>query len=654
MHGVEFRILGPVEASVAGRVVELGGRRSRQVLAVLLLNAGRPVSAERFIDTVWDNDPPTSVRTQLAIQISALRRAFREAGRDHDIIETTKTGYRLNDRATWIDAEEAERALVGAQTLTDREDAADRLRAALALWRGPAFAGLGTPGLDAAARRLGELRLNIAEELHDVELTLGRHRAQIAELTALVADQPLRERLRAQLMTALWRSGRQADALEVYQEGRRLLVEELALEPGPELRELQRAILTDDSRATVSESVGERESAGSVIPAELPADVSVFAGRTEQLARMHSFLTFGGSDVAPVLALAGTGGVGKSTLAIHVGHRVVDSFPDGQLYVNLHGSTPDVKPLEPAEALSRLLRSLGADPASIPVETDEAACRLRSLTDGRRLLVVLDNAVDVAQVVPLLPATPSCRVVVTSRRTLADLTGAVHERLDVLPETEAIGLLSQLIGPERVDRSAAAEVVRLCGQLPLALSVVASRLIRRPAWNLRMLADRLGSESRRLSELDTGDRAIRASFDVGYRELDAEQRRMFRLLGLLDHPDIAVGTAAALANIDDHSAEQLLDALVDLQLAESPDPGRYRVHDLLRLFARERAAIEDSAEERTAAVRRAARYDKDAPRCPSSGHAKPARTPRRPRPSTTRRPFAGTPRATVLAERTPS
>jgi DNA-binding SARP family transcriptional activator len=616
MHDLEFRILGPIDASVTGKTVKLGGRRSRQVLAGLLLHAGRPVSAERLIDTVWDDNPPASARTQLAIQVSALRRAFGKAGCDQEVIETTATGYRLNDQTAWLDAEAAEHALASAQALTDREDAADRLRTALSWWRGPALTGLSTPDLEAAARRLGELRLTIAEELYDVEFALGRHRALIGELTTLVAEEPWRERLRGQLMTALWRSGRQADALEVYEEGRRLLANDLGLEPGPELRELERAILANDSTPMPTRTgpitgpgrEQDNRDARHVIPAELPPDVPVFIGRAEQIARMHTLLTAEWPDLAPAFALAGTGGVGKSALAIHVGHRVIDSFPDGQLYVNLHGSTPDVKPLEPAEALSRLLRSLGVDEASIPRDADEAAGRFRSVTSGKRLLIVLDNARDVAQVTPLLPAGRSCRVIVTSRRILGDLTTAVHEQLDVFPETEAVRLLSQLIGPERFDPTAATEVVRLCGRLPLAVSVVASRLIRRPAWTLPMLADRLGSEAQRLRELETDDRAIRTSFEVGYRELDAGQRRMFRLLSQLDGADVPTGAAAALANLPDVPAERLLEVLVDAQLIESHVPGRYRLHDLLRLFARERAAEEDPAEERAAAVRRAAHY----------------------------------------------
>ena len=252
-----------------------------------------------------------------------------------------------------------------------------------------------------------------------------------------------------------------------------------------------------------------------------------FTGREAAIRRLRDLLASARPRPAPIAALAGPGGVGKSELAVHVGHLLADAFPDGQLYVDLRGSTPDVAPLEPAEVLGRFLRSLGAADGAVPAETDEAAARFRSMTNDLRLLVVLDNALDVGQVEPLIPAGQDCRTIVTSRRILGALPGAVHEPLEVLPEEDAIALLARLVG--RVDladpeqRQAAADVVRLCGALPLAVSIAASRLTSRPSWTLPTLADRLATTDhgcRRLSELQTEDRGVRASFQVSYQELD--------------------------------------------------------------------------------------------------------------------------------------
>lgn len=607
--GVDIRVLGPVEVTVAGRAASLGGRRSQQVLAALLMEAGRPVSAEHLIDTVWDDCPPASARTQLSIHVSTLRRAFAEAGCDQELIETTQNGYRLDDREVRIDLAEAERLQTEAQALSDLEEAADRLRAALALWRGTALQDLSTRALSASAQRLAELRLTIAEQLYDVELGLGRHRQAIGELTALVAEQPLREHLRALLMTALWRSGRPAEALACYRDGRSVLVDELGIEPGRELRELEQAVLTNSAPDPLAGTEP-------VVPAELPLGVPTFTGREPQVDRIRDLLTAAEPRPAVIAALAGPGGIGKSELAVHVGHLVAEAFPDGQLYVDLRGSTPDVEPLESSEALARLLRSLGAADGSIPVETDEAATRFRSMTSELRLLVVLDNALDAAQVEPLIPAGQSCRTIVTSRRILSTLAGAVHEPLEVLPEADAVALLSRLVGADRVGRpdtaqhQAALDVVRLCGFLPLAISIAASRLTSRPSWTLQTLAGRLGAAqqgdtSRRLAELQTDDRGVRASFQVSYQELGVPEKRMFRLINLLEVADVGVGVAAALADVDAETAESLLESLVDVQLLESHVPGRYRTHDLLRLFGRERAGAEDDEESRDSAVRRA-------------------------------------------------
>lgn len=586
----EVRILGPVEASVGGRPVGLRRPRTLQVLAALALSSGHAVPLERLIALVWDDDPPASARTQVSIHVSALRQAFERAGAT-SVIETTPVGYRLDDRLVRTDVDEAAHLLESAQAAAEPEQAVEQLRTALALWRGPVLAGTGSPGLRSAVQQWDEARLWAYEELYRHELDLGRGPEMVGALTRLVAENPLRERLRAHLMSALWQSGRRADALTCYQEGRQILVEELGVEPGRELRAAEQLILTAEPQT--------RHAA--VVPAELPADLPSFTGREPQVKRLVHQLT--SHDTSPVAAVAGLGGIGKSTLAVHVAHQAAATFPDGQLYIDLRGSTPGSRPLDPHEAQARMLRSLGVADGSIPKDVDEASGRLRSMTNGRRLLIVLDNAADTDQVRPLLTAGPTCRVLVTSRRVLAELPGATHEQLDVFSEAEGVRLMARLVEPEQLDLDAAGEVVRLCGLLPLAIALVAARLVARPSATLADLAARLRQEAGRLDTLRSGGTGLRASFELGYRELGPEHRRMFRLTGLLDGADLAVPVASALADLPSGRTAQLLEDLVDAQLLRATSPGRYVVHDLLRLYARERSEQEDP--DRIAALRRA-------------------------------------------------
>lgn len=600
---MEFRILGAIEASVDGRDVPLGGQRPRLLLAALLLNAGRTVGTEELVDAVWDTRPPSSARTQLAIHVSGLRKAFAAAGATARVIETAGHGYRLDTTEVQVDAVTAERLVGevrdGAAAPAPPAETVERLRSALALWRGKVLGGLRTPALEPAVRRLEELRLYAAEELFDIELAAGRHHELIGELSALLGEAPLRERMRAQLMTALWRAGRQAEALETYREGRRLLVDELGLEPGPDLRRLEEAILADDPPGAETDAGAPR-----AVPAELPGDIAAFSGRAAEARELRRLLARPGGG--PVV-IAGPGGIGKSALAVHVAHQARESYPDGHLYVDLHGATPDRKPVEPGEVLGRFLRSLGVAVAAIPADAAGAAALFRTETDGKRLLVLLDNAAGAAQVRSLLPGSRSCAVIVTSRAPLGSLDGAAHLRLDVLPAGDSVALLARTAGAERVraEPQAAETVVELCGGLPLALGIAGARLAARPHWPVRTLADRLGGERRRLAELAVDDQAVRTSFMVSYADLgDPDVARMFRVAFLLDGPEVSVPVAAAMAEVPPGRAEDLLDRLVDVQLAQARGPGRYRVHDLLRLFARERAAEEEPADARARGVRR--------------------------------------------------
>ncbi|WP_147268942.1 AfsR/SARP family transcriptional regulator [Sphaerisporangium album] len=605
---MDFKILGPIEVRAPhGKLIALGRRKQRVLLAALLLNAGKAIPSQRMLDWLWGEHAPATAESNLYTYISALRRVLGGPSR----IETGSNGYVLRVAPGEIDVTLFEElAAQGRQALSEgRNDVAlERLTRALGLWRAESvLEGLSLPApLRGEAARLERLRADVVDASLEARLALGRHGEVLADLEALTRRDPLNERLRAQLMLALYRSGRRADALAVYKGARETLAAELGIDPGPDLIRMHRRILADDPGLAPPRAVARHRV---FAPAELPIDVAAFTGRTPEIARLQTALTSAGPGFAIVVsAITGPAGIGKSELAVHVAHQVADRFPDGRLYVNLHGSTPEVAPLHPADVLARLLRSLG-DGAAVRADVDEAAARFRSLTDGKRLLLLLDNARDAAQVRPLLPASPTCRVLITARRMLTSLDAVAHLRLGVMAEDETLTLLSRLIGEERVaaDPWAARAVVRLCGGLPLAVRIAAARLIARPGLSLRALADRLAVEDHRLSELQADDQAVRACFMMSYRDLDAEGARVFRLLSLLGVPEVSVTVAAALAGRSEERTVDLLDHLADVQLLDASAPGRYRMHDLLRLFARERARQEDSEEDQAQAVRRALR-----------------------------------------------
>ncbi|WP_030548714.1 BTAD domain-containing putative transcriptional regulator [Streptomyces albus] len=595
---LRFTVLGPVRAWRGEEQLSAGSPQQRALLAALLLRRGRTATAAELVDALWGEEPPDAALAALRTYASRLRKSFGpEAG---TTLVSESGGYAIRVAPGGLDlavAEEYAQKAEKARHNGDRRSARDLLAAALDLWDGEPLAGLPGPYAEGQRSRLAEWRLQLTESRIDLDLEAGRHAEVISELTALTAEYPLRERLRAQLMLALYRGGRQAEALAVYADTRRLLAEELGVDPSGELQELHQGILeadggldaptaydTGDSGDTGD--TGGRSSRSVVRPAQLPAAVSDFTGRVSFVGELSEQLATAEGRVMAVSAVAGIGGVGKTTLAVHVAHAARERFPDGQLYVDLQGAGP--RPAEPEAVLGSFLRSLGCSDSAIPKSLDERSALYRSVLDGRRVLVLLDNARDAAQVRPLLPGTEGCAALVTSRVRMVDLAGAHLVDLDVMSPEEALQLFTKIVGVERVaaEREAALDVVAACGFLPLAIRIAASRLASRRTWTVSVLAAKLGDERRRLDELQAGDLAVKATFELGYSQLEPQQARAFRLLGLADGPDISLAAAAAMLDLDPYETEELLESLVDTSLLESAAPGRYRFHDLVRLYAR--------------------------------------------------------------------
>ncbi|WP_329158360.1 NB-ARC domain-containing protein [Streptomyces anulatus] len=580
---LRFTVLGPVRAWRGPELLSSGSPQQRALLAALLLREGRTATAGELIDAFWGEDPPSQALATIRTYASRLRKILGQ-----DTLVSESGGYAIRTDRAALDltlaqdlAAEAEKA----RAAGDRCQARTLINKVLGLWDGEALASVPGPYADNQRTRLEEWRLQLTETRLDLDLEVGCHAEAVSELTALTAAHPLRERLRELLMVALYRSGRQAEALAVYADTRRLLAEELGVDPRPELAQLQQRILRADEE--LARPADEPAPAPAPLrPAQLPATVPDFTGRSAFVSELGSRLATAESSVMAVSAVAGIGGVGKTTLAVHVAHQARRHFPDGQLYVDLQGA--GARAAEPETVLGSFLRALGTADSAIPDTLDERAALYRSTLDGRRILILLDNAHDAAQIRPLLPGTPGCAALVTSRVRMVDLAGAHLVDLDVMSPEEALQLFTRIVGAERVgaEREAALDVVAACGFLPLAIRIAASRLAARRTWTVSVLAAKLADERRRLDELQAGDLAVKATFELGYGQLEPAQARAFRLLGLADGPDISLAAAAALLDLDSHVAEDLLEALVDTSLVESAAPGRYRYHDLVRLYAR--------------------------------------------------------------------
>ncbi|MGY6658368.1 BTAD domain-containing putative transcriptional regulator [Amycolatopsis sp. TRM77291] len=590
-----FGVLGPLTIeSPPGRRTTPRGEHQRALLAVLLLNANSSVPADALVETLWPDTPPKSYSSNLHTYVSRLRARF-----DGLEIERDPHGYRLVVEPADLDLlsfREAAAAGKAAARAGDPAAAAGHYRRALAEWRGPVLSGLHIPRLDADIARLESERLAAFEDCVDAELSDGRHGELTGELQAMITEHPLRERLAAQLMIALHRAGRQADSLAVHRDLRATLVEELGVEPGAEVRRVHAAVLRGEDPAPSAK-------AAPVFPiCQLPPDIADLAGRENEIAKLSALL--GESTGVPVAVITGEPGAGKSTLAVSTAHRLRRSFPDGQLFVPLAGASD---PRELADVLGDLLRALGVTGPAIPDDVEARAAVYRGRLADRRVLVVLDDAASPEQVRALLPGTPGSAVLITSRRRLSGLAGADRLHLAPLSGTEAMALLARLAGPDRVgaERADAERIAKACGNLPLALRIAGSRLAMRPGLPLGKLAGKLEDEVSRLDELQVSDLQVRGSIALSYEALSPAARRAFRLIGrcrTLDLPAWAVSTL-----IDDEGADEAIDELVEASLLEATglDPTgeqRFRVHDLVRVFATELGRALETRAERVATV----------------------------------------------------
>ncbi|SOB85569.1 AfsR/SARP family transcriptional regulator [Streptomyces sp. 1331.2] len=619
---IRFRLLGPMAAHRDEEGLVVGSPLQQAMMAALLLRDGRAASAGELIEAVWGPTAPASASAMLRTYAWRWRKALERDRSAPVVLTSVGDGYRTVLPAENVDAVRVESlaaaALAATRKAEDHPRARQLLDEALDLWYGEPLAGIPGPLAEQHRARLEDLRISLLEEKCGLDLELGVPGRAVPVLRELNADHPLRERPYVLLMRGLYQSGRQADALAVFERVRRLLAAELGIDPGPELRAMHQRILRNDPSLLPAAppepepSVTARTATGTApavpVPAQLPADIADFTGREDELAALHTALgkavqDTAGHTVLPIAAISGMGGVGKTTVALRVAHRLRAGFPDGQLYADLRGDQP--KPAQPGVLLVSFLTALGVAPGAVPETLEDRSRLFRSLLDGRRVLILLDNARDAAQVRPLLPGSARCAVLVTSRTRLFGLATAVQVDLDVFSVDEATGMLAQAAGDDRIDAdpAAAGELIRYCGRLPLAIRIVASRLASRPSWSVARLADRLAAEQHRMSELQIGDLAVASAFEWGYRQLTPEQATAFRVVAAVSRPDIGVPVAAVVLGVEQRRAEDLLEALVDAGMVSETHAGRYRYHELLRVFASQLTEPDDAVDSATALSR---------------------------------------------------
>ncbi len=571
-----FRLLGSFRVEREGREIAIGTPQTRTVLALLVWHANEVVPVGRMFDELWGDAPPSSAKVQLQGIISRLRRLL---GKER--IQTAATGYGLRAGTAELDVELVREDLARARELIANGDVAlgaTRLREALGRWHGPADLELSEP----MTEQLAELRMTVLEERVDADLLLGGSADLIGELTAVVTEHPLRERLRAALMTALARRGRVPEALDVFRAFRRTMIEELGVEPSAQLCALHARILRGGQDVQPAFPVQRKAHRPKQLPPALPG----FVGRAELLAELATVLTGPERARPPLVVISGTPGVGKTSFVVQLAHRVRERFPDGQLFATLRGDNTML-------VLQQFLRALGVPADLVPNAGEECSALLRDLLTGRRVLLVVDNAGDASQVRPFVPAEPGCGVLVTSRRALGELEGARLVRLGLLDTGDSVELITRIVGVRPGDA-----LVARCGGLPLALRIAGALLLGRPHWTCDDLAVRLADERTRLDWLEAGDLDVRACFTACYRQLPPGHQTLFRRMGLLPATSVPAQVAAALLDTGRDHAERVLEDLVSRHLVNAVRRGattHYGMHDLLRCFAAEQPEPDQDA-----------------------------------------------------------
>ena len=631
-HGIpeslRFEVLGLLRVFRAGREVDLGAAKQRAVLAVLLLNRNTPVSRDHIITAVWGDAVPTSAVNLVQTYVAGLRRALeptRARRAPAELLTSVGDGYLLRVERGALDLDVFESAAAEAGRLRaggDLAGAARLLEDGLALWRAEPLGGIAGLFAEVERGRLVERRLAVLEERAELRLALGQGADLVGLLTALVGDQPLRERAHGLLMRALCQADRQAEALAVYREARRVLIDELGVEPGPELRRVQMAVLAGDDPEPGRVPAPAAPPApvipvGGAVPAQLPRAPASLIGRDAELRRMDELLADdpGGGLL---LVVSGPAGVGKTALALHWAHRVRDDFPDGQLYIDLHGYDPNQDPLDAGEVLNRFLRTLGVQPGDAPVTVEERSALYRTLVADRRMIVMLDNVLGSTELLPLLPGSSSSPgssscVVVTSRRRLVGLVAHAEARLvelDMLTPDAAVEVLGRVAGRGAgAEAGALRRLAELCDGLPLALRIAAARLAVSPTLRVADFVAELDDEHGRLAALglEDGEGPVRAALDASRRALPPLAARLLALVGLHPGPHVTPFVAAALARVDAVQAQRALDSLAAANLLSVGEPGRYGAHDLVRVYTKTLAG-ELAPEERRDATGRMLDY----------------------------------------------
>ncbi|HVV08446.1 AfsR/SARP family transcriptional regulator [Amycolatopsis sp.] len=594
---LEFTVLGPVRGSYGGRPLNLGPVLRQSVLMALLLRPDVTVGRRDLVERVWGAHPPDS--DGVPGYVYQLRKSLNAAGIDaKSVVRTDPGGYRFVGAGVEVDSLRLDVLARQAAEAGHPAAAVEEYDRALALFEGEPLAGLPGPFAERERRRLVERRIGLVQGRADALIRLGRYDGAIEGLSASIAEFPASEPLTGLLMRALYGAGRQRDALDTWREFRARLIEELGLEPGEELRRLHESVLRGDDGAL---GIAPRRAPARRIRDELPNDIGELAGRESELALLTAPVTTAGVSVS---AVDGVPGAGKTALVVRAAQLLREECSDGCLFVDLHGHRAGQSAMTPERALRRLLRSVGVDDKNLPDDLDELSANWRAATAGLRLSLVLDDATSAEQVSPLLPGGAGSRVLVTSRRRLTGLDVERRISLGPLASDAAAGLLSRLVGPARArgEQEAVRELARLCGRLPLALRIAGARLQNRPMWTFRDLVDRLADDADRLGELTAETRSVEAAFRLSYEQLPAAEQRAFRALGLAPTPELDRLLLAEMLDCRPREAGQLLENLVDANLVQAPSAGRYRLHDLVAVYAR-RLAEQEPGEVITAGLR---------------------------------------------------